>query len=211
MSTNPPIAGAVLAAIVLSAANAVAQSIDFGVFDLRFQALNSNTHASIFGIVSLIACALTVVASVIFAKKTQRLSGAVLSCMLAVLLVLRIWNPPNVLMLALPFTAITLVMLWRVATGGTRGIVRGGCLLLVASFVIHAAETKTFGLIVLNPDSWAYQIRCVVKHDAELSGWILIAVGLLYLALERRPPSEIEHGAWKRERSQPTNRPVTTK
>ncbi len=187
ISTDPPFIWAVLTAIVLSAALAVTQAIDFGVFDLRFRSLNSNTHASIFGIVSLLACAFAVIFSAIFAKRTHSAVPAILSGALALILILRVWNPPHVLVLALPFTVIALVMLWRQATGA-RGIVRAGCLLLIISFAIHLAESKAF--VVLNPDSWAYQIRCIVKHDAELSGWVLIGAGFLYLILEKTPRAQ---------------------
>jgi hypothetical protein len=186
ISTDPPFIWAVSTAIVLSAALAVTQAIDFGVFDLRFRSLDSNTHASVFGIVSLLACAFAVIFSAIFAKRTHGAVPAILSGALAVILVLRVWSPPYVLVLALPFTVIALVMLWRQATGA-RGIVRTGCLLLIISFAIHIAESKASGSVVLNPDSWAYQIRCIVKHAAELSGWVLVAAGFLYLILEKTP------------------------
>ena len=91
--------------------------------------------------------------------------------------------------LALPFTVIALVMLWRQATDA-RSIVRAGCLLLIISFAVHVAESKAFGFVVLDLDSWAYQIRCIVKHDAELSGWLLVGAGFLYLILEKTPRAQ---------------------
>jgi hypothetical protein len=102
--------------------------------------------------------------------------------------------------LALPFTVIALVILWR-ERGGSQSLIRAGCVLLVASFAIHALESGVMNVGTLNPDSWSYQIRCIVKHDTELAGWILIAMGLFSVSRGRRIPSE---------RTSPLGRPATT-
>jgi hypothetical protein len=85
-----------------------------------------------------------------------------------------------VLVLGLPFVAVALILLWRVG-GETRPLIRAGCLLLIASFAIHVLEVRSLGGS-LDPETWAYQLRCLAKHDAELAGWVLIAGGLLSVA-----------------------------
>jgi hypothetical protein len=175
---GPLLAGAIWAALALSIGNAVAQAVDFGAFDLRYQALNSNTHASIFGAVSLVACGLAVAASFAVARRSGRPAALLLPFALAVLLVLRVWNPPYVLGLALPFTAIAFVMLWREGRGRAQTIIRVGCGLLILSFAVHGLDSAT----TLDPGSWWYQIWSLVKHDAELAGWILVAGGLVSIA-----------------------------
>jgi hypothetical protein len=47
-------------ALVLGLAECVAQFLDYGVLDLKFAALDSDTHLSVFGVVSLALAALAV-------------------------------------------------------------------------------------------------------------------------------------------------------
>jgi hypothetical protein len=177
-SRDDLLAGSIWAAVVLSVGNVVAQLIDYRVLDLRYEFLNSNTHASIFGVVSLLACAMAVAASFAVARKAGRLEALALPLALAVLLVLRVGRPPHFLVLAIPFTAIALVMLWREGSREERTIIRAGCGLLVLSFAIHALE----GPASLDARTAQYQVWYLVKHDAELSGWILVAGGLASFA-----------------------------
>ena len=169
---------AIRTAAVLAIALAVAQIVDYGVFGLRVQALNSNTHASVFGAVSLVAEAVVVVAAFLLARRVRSREQVVLACALTVLFVMRLALPTHVVILSVPFIAIAFSVLWREGDNVTpRGlrVIRAGCLWLVASFIVHLAELA----LVMDPNSWAYQVRCVLKHDAELVGWILIAAGLL--------------------------------
>lgn len=180
----------------LAVANAVAQAVDFGFFDLRYQALNSNTHASLFGAVSILACALAVAAACLAVGTPKDSRKVILAFLLGSMLLLRVWQPPHVLVLALPLAAVVLVLLWQQGENGAQGTIRAGCLLLVASYAIHASETSAVGF-VLNPDSWSYQIRCVLKHDAEIAGWVLIAGGLLSLSVDRTWPSVRSARPWR--------------
>jgi hypothetical protein len=169
-------------ALVLATATAAAQFVDYGVFDLRLRALDSNTHASIFGVVSLVANLAAVLVATLLAGRTRTLEHILLACILGVLFVLRVTAPGDVvLVLSLPLTGSGLAILWRQArpaAGSQAQAIRAGCVLLVVSFVVHAIEQNALSPLSPSPDSWAYQIRCVLKHDAELAGWILITVGL---------------------------------
>jgi hypothetical protein len=49
-------------ALVLGLAECVAQFLDYGVLDLKFAALDSDTHLSVFGVVSLLGLALAALA-----------------------------------------------------------------------------------------------------------------------------------------------------
>jgi hypothetical protein len=202
---SPPAAGATShrvlvwaawVALALAVANAFAQAVDFGFFDLRYQTLNSNTHASLFGAASILACALAVPAAFRAAGAPRDSRMVVVAFLLVAILVLRVWQPPHVLVLALPLAAVVLVLLWQQGQNGARRTIRVGCLLLVASYAIHASETSAVGF-VLNPASWSYQIRCVLKHDAEIAGWVLIAGGLLSLSVGRPLPSVRAIRPWR--------------
>jgi hypothetical protein len=194
-SSRTLILGTIALAIALSIGNAVAQTVDFGFFDLRYQALNSNTHASIFGALSLAACLTAVGTTILLARRQGGTANVVLAVALAGVFLFRAWSPPHVLVLGLPFVAVALVLLWRIE-GATRPLIRAGCLLLVASFAIHVLELDSLGGS-LDPDTWAYQLRCLAKHNAELAGWVLVAGGLL----------QVVHGRRVRQRSE-VRRPV---
>ncbi len=180
---------------ILALATAIAQVIDYGLFDLRIRALNSNTHASVFGAVSLLANAVAVAVAIALAARVRDLERGILAGVLTAMLALRVSAPPHILILTLPLVGIALVILWRQGAHEGGRAIRVGCLLLVLSFVIHASELGSHSPLAFDIDSWAYQLRCVVKHDAELAGWILIAAGLLNVrngSSQRRPASRLE-------------------
>jgi hypothetical protein len=170
---------AVLAAILLAGAAALAQILDYGVFELRIRALNSDTHSSVFGGVSLLATAAAVAAAVALAVRMRDLERIALVGALLVILALRVSHPTHVIVVSLPATATALVVLCRQPLSSRSRIMHVGCALLMLSFVIHAAAIVPSSPVAFARDSWSYQLEGVIKHDAELTGWILIAAGLL--------------------------------
>ena len=48
----------------------------------------------------------------------------------------------------------------------------------------------------LNPGTWAYQLTVILKHGAELAGWLLLATGLA--AASTRSVGEVEDHLAKR-------------
>ena len=61
---------------------------------------------------------------------------------------------------------------WR-DSGAARAVVWAGLILMVTSLLLHkvglAADSST-----ASDYTWAYQITGMVKHGAELAGWMLI-------------------------------------
>lgn len=167
---------AIWAALLLSAAAALAQVLNYAIFNLGVRALNSNTHVSIFGGLSLLATALGAAAAVALALRSRELERVTLSGLLVAVLALRISYPPHVLVVSLPFTATALVILWRKDSASRSPLLRIGCSLLVLSFAIHALDSYLWTGFT---DSWAFQVQSVLMHETELAGWILIAAGLL--------------------------------
>jgi hypothetical protein len=49
-------------------------------------------------------------------------------------------------------------------------------LLLVFSFVVHAVGPSAVS--ALGGGGWAHQLKGVLKHSAELGGWMLVATGV---------------------------------
>jgi hypothetical protein len=170
----------VLITLATVIAQTAAQSIDFGVFDLRLRILDSNHHGSIFGAVSLLAQGATFAAiGARSAWASRRLGWLLLAALVGVLLFLRIANAYNALML-LPLVAVISVLLWRVTSADpapARAIVLSALLLLGFSFGMHALLPKVDSLSSAG-DSWAFQIKAMLKHSTELAGWMLLAVGI---------------------------------
>jgi hypothetical protein len=167
---------------VLAVAATAAQLVDFGVYGQRVRLLDMMTHRGIFGVVSLAVLAVAACACVLL----RRRSFAALGAILAFLFMLRIAQPPHVLVLSLPATAAAFVLLWRAPLPApVRRLVREGCIVLIAAFVVHGLGEKLVAELGYGPDTWAYQIKAVIKHSGELAGWALVAAGLV-LALSRQ-------------------------
>jgi hypothetical protein len=176
------------AVCALAVAATTAQLVDFGVYGQRLRLLDMTTHRSIFGVASLAVLALAACASVLLAapQDGRRRHFAVLAGILAFLLAVRIAQPPHVLLLSLPGTAAAFVLLWTAPLpASVQRLVREGCIVLVAAFVVHGIGEKVVADLGYGPETWAYQIKAVVKHSGELAGWALVAGGLV-LALPRR-------------------------
>ena len=188
------LAPAVWAAILVSTANAAVQSIDFAVFGLRFRALNSNIHVSIFGLASLAACLVAALTAFRLGGRTGR--GALfLPLALLAIFVLRVWYPPDVLLFALPFAIGAVVMLWRIGAANDRKLIQAGCVLLVVSFAIHASwfSVSGFGAPPHHND-WGFQLFSLLKHNSELAGWFLVSAGLFSLTSRTWSRSSIRNG-----------------
>jgi hypothetical protein len=190
MARSDRLAWAVRAlALTLAVAATTTQLIDFGVYQQRLKLLDMMTHRSIFGIVSLAvlagaACACALLALV---ERDRRKRLALLGAILAALLALRLAQPPHVLLLALPASAAALALLWTAAPPGpARRVLQEGCVVLVLAFVIHGVGEKIVADLGYGAETWAYQIKAVVKHSGELAGWALVAGGLV-LSLRASP------------------------
>jgi Concanavalin A-like lectin/glucanases superfamily len=141
---------AVGVAVSLVVATSVTQFIDYRLFDLRLKALDSNTHVSIFGAVSLLANAIVVALAIAFAVRARRRQTLVLAAALTAMLTLRVTYPSHLLLVSLPLTGTALAILWRQgepSAGDALWPIRAGCALLVVSFAIHAWELKPLALL----------------------------------------------------------------
>ena len=77
-------------AALLAVATALAQVINYEFFDLRLSALDSNTHMSIFGAVSLLANAVAVGLAISLAVRARNREMVILSGVLAAMFALRV-------------------------------------------------------------------------------------------------------------------------
>lgn len=180
----------VAAAILLSASAAIAQFIDYGVFDLRIQALDADTHVSVFGAISLLALLVAIFAAVVDAgiAVDRRSHRVVLAILLVGVLGFRLIHPPHVVLISAPLIALVFALLWTgdYGSASARRILLSGCLLLAASLVVRTVGTEAVTALGYKEASWVYQVKVVIKHDLELAGWVLVATALAAPIFERR-------------------------
>lgn len=170
------------AAVVVALVAALAQVLYYVLHVRGKWLLNMNTHASVFGAVSLLALAAACgAAALLSAADAHSRLVRLLPAVLAALLGLRVIHPANVILLALPLVVAAFVALWwRVGAPGSdaQRAVRAGCVVLVGSYLLHA-----FGASLLSAFGYGEHTRLVhaellLRHTGELAGWMLVATGL---------------------------------
>lgn len=198
------ITGGLAVAFVAGVAQIVTQVIDFQVFDLRIAALDSDVHASVFGIVSLVAQgAAALTAAVRSMRSDHRGLWLLLAAVLGVLLVIRAALPDHPTALATPL-ALVFVLFWYLTSNDSprsRAVVLGGLALLVLSFIVHVVGPKIVHALGYGYNTWPYELKGIVKHSTEISGWTLAATGVLAgglaavsdTSVRRRRQSESDH------------------
>jgi hypothetical protein len=171
----------VVVTIVAVLAQAAAQTINFG-FGLHVQALDSDVHASIFGIASLFAQGAAALAAGIRSTRSPRRNAwLLLSTLLLALLMVRIAVPYDTTLLTAPL-AVVFVLVWWLSSDApprVRLLIAGALGLLALSFVVHAVGLKVLSALGYGASGWPYEIKGIVKHTGELAGWLLLATGLL--------------------------------
>jgi hypothetical protein len=171
-----------LATIAAVLALIVTQSIDFSVYNLRIAALDSDVHASIFGVASLAAQGAAALAATARAARSERRTlWLVLATLLSALLVFRILSTYEGVLL-LPPVAVIFVLLWDLTSDDPsrpRALVRGALVLLVFSFVVHAVGPRIVAALGDGVHTWPYQAKGILKHTTEMAGWMLVATGVV--------------------------------
>jgi hypothetical protein len=168
-------------AIALSAS--AAQLVDFALLDHRARWLDMDTHASVFGAVSLFALASAGIAAALLAisERPRTRASVLLPALLAILLALRLIHPVNVIFLALPFAAATFSALWQYDGGPSstaRRVIRTGCVVLLGSYVVRAVGGVLVSALDYSRHTGPYEAKLLVSHSSELAGWVIVATGL---------------------------------
>jgi excisionase family DNA binding protein len=196
-STQVMRAGLLLTAMVVFAQTA-SQWIDFRLFDLRLAVLDSDHHASVFGAMSILAQAVAAAAIGLRAVSTRRPALLLVAALVGVLTVPRAlmrYEPAferyDVPILVAPLTVACVVLCALTFRDGrrVRCIVWGSLVLLACSFALHAVgpQADADGSTAYLAHTWAYQVTGMLKHGAELAGWMLLATGMAAVA---SPPME---------------------
>ncbi len=161
---------------------AISQLIDFAVLDLRIRGLNSDTHHSLFGVASLLAQMAVGGVSVWRGYREQRRwrAWSGLGLLVGGLVIVRGLTTFNAKTLAIPLACVFGLVCWLTwrDRGAARAVVWAGLVLMGASLMLHQiglAADASGG----SEYSWAYQITGMIKHGAELAGWMLLATGIV--------------------------------
>jgi hypothetical protein len=181
------IAVGLVVTITLVVLQAATQAIDFGVFNLRIWAFNCDKRYSVFGLASLFA-QLAVAAACLWRGRTaepHRGAWFGLGMLVGVLILIRGLTTFNAKVLALPLACVFLMLCWLTLRdpGPVRATVWSGLVLLAASLVLHkvglGADDST-----ASDFTWAYQITSMIKHGAELAGWLMLTTGIVAGSVE---------------------------
>jgi hypothetical protein len=163
-------------------AQVACQLIDFRLFHLNLRILDSGHHRSVFGAASLAAQAAAAGALVVRAVRPSpvRVAWILLAGLVAVLVVIRALLRYDARLLLPPLAVIFVLLCWLVSHDprAVRTIVLGSLILLVCSFALHLVG-PTADTAHWDERTWMYQLIAIVKHGAELAGWILLATGIL--------------------------------
>jgi hypothetical protein len=175
---------AVGAALALAAilAQLLTQIVNFTVYDLRIGALNSDVHASVFGIMSLVAeLAMAAAAAYRGLRSDHRTRWLGLAALVAALVAVRAALPGSATAFTAPVVVVFLLV-WTLTEhdpGSARSVARGALFLLAFSFVVHAVGLTIVHKLGYGANTWPYEIKGLLKHTAELAGWMLLSTGVL--------------------------------
>ena len=135
---------------------------------------------------------------------SRRTGWLLLAVLVGVILILRIANAYGVWRL-LPLVAVVVLLLWRLTLDDpprSRIVVGCALLLLGFSFGLHAVIPKVDSLTTPVGHTWAFQIKSMLKHSAELAGWMLLATGLVAASCSELQSAE-SHAAVPRTATDP--------
>ena len=183
------IVAGLLVATAMVAVHAVTQLIDFRVFNLRIRAFNADKHDSVFGLASLLAQAGLAAASWWRGNRAEghRRAWIALAAILVGLVLIRGLLPYNSKELAVPLVCVFWLLVWLTWRDprAARTVVWVGLILMVASLLLHEVGPDADSSLA-SDYTWSYQITGVVKHGAELAGWILLITGVIAGIADRR-------------------------
>jgi uncharacterized membrane protein YfbV (UPF0208 family) len=186
---SPGLAAALAAGAAALAVEVTTHLVDFGVFDLRINVINSNYEWSYSHVLATLALGVGAISCAWGAVLGQeaRATRGVASALFALLWLdgvtrvhehVPVW--PAVYAPILISLAASLV---AIARGTDRAnVVYAGLALLLSSLVIHVLGPDVVHALGWQQGSWAYQIKVALKEGTELAGWVVLVPAVVALA-----------------------------
>jgi hypothetical protein len=179
--------GTIAAATIVVAAVG-AQLLDYGVYDLRVRALDSNADGSLVELLTSAALLGAAVAAWLLARRRVGQAAEIAVAggltLLALDRVLGIHeHVPHWRLTYLPIlgaTALGLVVVARRDEGVAMTAMAGGLLLLGCSLFLHELGDWLAARLGAAPASWPYQLKVGLKHGTEAAGWVLVCLALCH-------------------------------
>jgi hypothetical protein len=180
------VATAVAASVVVTAAGATAQLVNYG-FSLYIDTLDSSRDGGLFAAVGEFATAGAAGAAWLLLARERPVHTATLLLpplltFIALDKVLRLHDHiPAYIVWYAPVLAGAFVCLVHVARrrpGATARCVGAGLALLVVAFGLHLVGEHLLALLGADGSGWGRQIKTAVKHGLETEGWLLLLIGL---------------------------------
>jgi hypothetical protein len=188
------VAVGILGTIALVVAGTAAQLTNYA-FALHIAALDSSSDGGAFGVVGDLAVASAALAAwiVLARARPRRLAIVVLPVLLTFLAVdkaLHLHNQiadwPAYYVPVLLATLAAVVFVGQQLPARSRGLIAVGLALLATSFLIHLAGQTMLDKLGVAGDGWAPQLKAVIKHGAEVAGWLVLGLAL-FATNGRRP------------------------
>jgi hypothetical protein len=182
------IAAGICATCALVLAQTIAELVDYRFFDLRLGVLRSDGDGGLFGAIGVIALLSTSAAAWLGLLRLPDLRRpleilAPLVTFLAIDKGLRLHDHiPHWLALYLPLLAGVFLLLLAIARRTSlqaRRLIVAALALLALAFLVHQYGDSVLVHLHEPSTGWAYQLKGVVKHGAELAGWLFVAVAIV--------------------------------
>jgi hypothetical protein len=182
------IAAGILGISAVVFAQAAAQLVDYGLFELKLDVINSNGDGGLFGIVGTLALFLAAAATWAALPRLPdaRRSLTMLAPLLTFLAIdkaLRVHDDiPHWLALYVPLLAAAVLLLLRFGhqtSRDARRVIVAALVLLVLAFIVHQFGDSALARLDASTSGWLYETKGVIKHGAELAGWLLVALGVV--------------------------------
>ena len=172
--------------------------VDFGVYDLRIEFINSNYEWSYSHLLATVAFGIGAMTTAwgFFARREGRSAWAIACVVFALLFIdgaarihehVPAW--PAVYAPLLIGLSASLVTIGRATDRAPVFYV--GLALLFGSLAIHVAGPAVVRALGWPPDSWAYQVKVALKEGTELAGWVVLVPAVVQVARGRRTSAPV--------------------
>jgi hypothetical protein len=175
------------ATLIVVLAGAAAQLADYG-FHLGPGPLDSSTDGGVFGVVGDLALASAALAAwgTLGRARAPTHAVAILAVLLTFLAIDKalslhdhIPDWPAYYVPVLVAALVALVVVARELSRRSLRLMASGLVLLGAAFILHFTGETLLDKLHASHSGWAAEMKAVLKHGAELAGWLIVTLALV--------------------------------